>query len=404
MKKAMRKLIPAVVMLLISAMLVGTSTYAWFSMNKTVTVTGMTVKAKGTDNVMIANASDVDTELDASRTAETQYGYGIDQVRKGNLQPASTIDGVDYFYTAATNVNANGSARTANYSAYDESTGTALANSGADKAKYDAGFNTNYGVTGSVTTDNVVYAYIDYSFYIKVTNAGDSAKSLIMSRCNLLYNNAAVAGDSAAAKAWRVALFAKKADNEGVGKDVKVTDDVAVGNLKTIIGISGAAYFTTGQAVDAAPSTLASVTNLDAGATIGSISAGKTDYYKVTVRLWLEGEDTTCNNDTFASLTDAWSLDLAFSMGEGSAVDVIGSSATATISGTGNSRTAALSVAGETAASYLWYKVGSPDAAAEGTNDEASYTASASGNYYCVITTQKGSKYRTATVNITVAP
>ena len=38
--KASKKIIYAVIMLLISAMLVGTTTYAWFSMNKTVTVTG----------------------------------------------------------------------------------------------------------------------------------------------------------------------------------------------------------------------------------------------------------------------------------------------------------------------------------------------------------------------------
>lgn len=40
------KLIPAIVMLLIAASLVGTSTYAWFSMNNTVKATGMSVTAK----------------------------------------------------------------------------------------------------------------------------------------------------------------------------------------------------------------------------------------------------------------------------------------------------------------------------------------------------------------------
>lgn len=40
-----KKIIPALCMLLISAVLMGTSTYAWFSMNTTVTATGMTVSA-----------------------------------------------------------------------------------------------------------------------------------------------------------------------------------------------------------------------------------------------------------------------------------------------------------------------------------------------------------------------
>ena len=44
--KKFKKLIPALCMLLISAVLMGTSTYAWFSMNKKVTVDGMEVSAK----------------------------------------------------------------------------------------------------------------------------------------------------------------------------------------------------------------------------------------------------------------------------------------------------------------------------------------------------------------------
>lgn len=48
----MKKLIPAICMLLVAASLLGTSTYAWFSMNTTVTATGMQVSAK-TDNAYL---------------------------------------------------------------------------------------------------------------------------------------------------------------------------------------------------------------------------------------------------------------------------------------------------------------------------------------------------------------
>lgn len=51
--KKFRKLIPALCMLLISAMLMGTSTYAWFSMNDTVTATGMQVTASTNANLYI---------------------------------------------------------------------------------------------------------------------------------------------------------------------------------------------------------------------------------------------------------------------------------------------------------------------------------------------------------------
>ena len=406
MKKAMRKMIPAVIMLLISAMLVGTSTYAWFSMNKTVTVTGMTVKAKGSDNVMIS----VDN-------TEANFGYGINQTRSGNLEPASSANGVNFFYTPTANVLATGGARTVSYTAYSEAevgTGNVVFTD-TGKAAYDSAFNANYDID-TPTTDTVVYGYIDYSFYIKATNAKTDDQYLNMTTCNLLYNNAAInSAPENAAKAWRVALFAASTSSNGTTVTAVTDADTAtVANRKTILGMTGAEYFSynAGASVGAASSTstktavtLGTAATINDGTTISAIAPGATAYYKVVVRLWLEGEDTTCKNDTFASLTKDWTLDIAFTLATATGgVTAIGSAATTTVTGEGNSRTAALNVTGETAATYAWYKVGNPsDAAAGGTNNAAAYTASESGTYYCVITTQKGSVYRTANVSITVS-
>ena len=54
----MKKLIPAISMTLLGAALLGTSTYAWFSANKTVTATGMNLQAKADSSLLISNASD----------------------------------------------------------------------------------------------------------------------------------------------------------------------------------------------------------------------------------------------------------------------------------------------------------------------------------------------------------
>ena len=43
------------------------------------------------------------------------------------------------------------------------------------------------------------------------------------------------------------------------------------------------------------------------------------------VRLYLEGEDSTCNNTTFAVLTHAYTMDLDISLGTTSGITVIGS-------------------------------------------------------------------------------
>ena len=55
--KKMRKLIPAFCMLLLSAVMLSTSTFAWFSMNKSVTATGMSVTADAPESLLISATS-----------------------------------------------------------------------------------------------------------------------------------------------------------------------------------------------------------------------------------------------------------------------------------------------------------------------------------------------------------
>ena len=47
--KKMRRMIPALCMLLVSAIMLSTASYAWFTMNEAVTATGMQVTAKAGD-------------------------------------------------------------------------------------------------------------------------------------------------------------------------------------------------------------------------------------------------------------------------------------------------------------------------------------------------------------------
>ncbi|MBO4693345.1 MAG: hypothetical protein J5659_02985 [Clostridia bacterium] len=51
----MKKLIPALAMLLVSAILLGTSTYAWFSMNTTVTANSIQITAKSNARYLLIN-------------------------------------------------------------------------------------------------------------------------------------------------------------------------------------------------------------------------------------------------------------------------------------------------------------------------------------------------------------
>ena len=53
MKKTNRKLIPSVAMLLVSAIMLSTSSFAWFTINKSVTATGLQIEAETTANLLI---------------------------------------------------------------------------------------------------------------------------------------------------------------------------------------------------------------------------------------------------------------------------------------------------------------------------------------------------------------
>lgn len=299
MKKALRKLIPALVMLLIAAAFVGTSTYAWFSMNRIVDVTGMSVTTKVEDSLLIANTN-----------AEANYVKSLTQTRVGKLRPVSTVDGVSFFYTNPANVKGDGDANQEVYVAYSEAVvadpSNALADTNAGKTNYDKAFNTAYGIDNAttITTSNVLYGYIDYVFYIKATNTTGDDEALKLTKLNLLYNNTQVTE-----KAWRVAVFAQSAT-----AGVEQTNALATTDCKALLTLSGAANRTTGEAVDSTSGT-GTVTYTSAAWSVASIDAGATAYNKVTVRLWLEGEDSTCTNATFAQLTASYTLDVEFRLG-----------------------------------------------------------------------------------------
>lgn len=78
--KKFKKLIPALCMLLVSAVLVGTSTYAWFSMQESVTVTGLSVTAQTNDPYLIIGTGDNNTvaKLQGLITKTTPEGDTVD--------------------------------------------------------------------------------------------------------------------------------------------------------------------------------------------------------------------------------------------------------------------------------------------------------------------------------------
>ena len=384
MKKT-KIVIPALAVLLLSTAASVSGTVAWFSMNTAINVTGMTVTTK------------VSSSLQIAETNAEQYfsNANLQQTRAGLLEPASTIDGYNYFYT--TDAKSNGAARQPSYVAYDESDirngndprteatetnfSNALSNDYAavtGKTSYDPKFHDAYGfpaydpsaatTTGASSSNEVPFAYIDYSFYLKAFM--QSTEKIALTNCNMLYDGGSLGQEHA----WRVAFFAHKVDlgvaesndtttsaegnlisvldfaqsknqNEVEAVEIEVGDEIPADTLYAKADLSGnpvaaiasataseAGTYYKAKAGETAPK---AVSATDATAPVKGQSAGVnneakitvaqsgTHVFKVVVRLWLEGEDVTCKSDTFASLTNSWTLELGFKLGSEAGVQNI---------------------------------------------------------------------------------
>ena len=292
MKKT-KIIIPAMGLLLLGTAASVTGTVAWFSMNTSVKITGMQVKTKVSNNLLIA----ADTLASNAKKADSAFESSLSQTVKGYLEPVSTVNAKDFFYTLS--AKADGSLATdGEYIAYNPSTAASV-------ATYGNKFSEDYGVTkAEVQTftgaEGPALAYVDYVFQLKAV--ATSASYLNLTKLYLIDGN-----PKDASVAHRVAVFTEDITSGTVTADA--------GTKQIILTESGAVNQTANQAVAAAGTATAAVSyNTYSDTTLATISSAGTKYYKVVVRMWLEGEDKTCYNDMFLPLTNEWALDIEINL------------------------------------------------------------------------------------------
>lgn len=270
--KAIRKqLLAAVAMVLVAAVALGSSTYAWFANNNMVTATGLKATAQtGSSALLIAN----NTGNISDKNFQTSVVLSTDAKK---LAPVSTIDGEKFFWTAGDNVNGEGDAINETYTEYKDETKDQFPN-------------------GAVP-------YVEYDLLLKATLSDANPINLTGLTLDYTKNNAETDNENA----FRVAFFA----SEKV--DSVESAMVAPVKLKSIMNSQNTTEnFTAGQAVSSTTGT-AAVTNPGESAVVTSaVTAGKNCYYRVVVRLWIEGEDKTCTNSVFSPLAGTWACGLKF--------------------------------------------------------------------------------------------
>lgn len=178
--KMTRKLIPAFVMLLVSAILLSTASYAWFASNTTVEATSMTVKAN-TDVVFLQITNDKESgSWGKSAEALTTSSGDLD------LVTAEITDGTAVVWKTA---------------------------EGSDPTKYDAATGdddvADYTTLGSITSQ---YALIN-TFYVRMSNDESTLT-------NLKIAGVAVEGESVAGtfdESIRVLVIAKDSEENILG-------------------------------------------------------------------------------------------------------------------------------------------------------------------------------------------
>jgi len=346
----MRKLLPAVAMLAVSAVSLSSATYAWFTMNKSVSVTNMQVKAKAEKGLLIneiGTYNDTHWDEEATSTADTNFA----------LIPMSTLDGVNWVHANSASANDAGKATSTTakgakmtdegYSFFtlaDSAQGSNLNSGKLDFSKTDAAAGTQaetniyYMEKDNVTggpSDIDDGAFVKYTYYLKSSGTAD---------ITIDAETQDEDGDMVYVKTITVSgLDAKEVEsNTQLSHDLDKTLRVGISvnngtsdTFYTFAPVNGAdeAYFIATADGDTFAATADSVQSAS-NKSLGALSSGKTTCTstystalnigtlpntvntnggkKVDVYLWFEGEDTNCKTDNIYTNLNELTVNIEF--------------------------------------------------------------------------------------------
>jgi hypothetical protein len=314
-----KKLVSAAAMLALSAAMLGSSTYAWFTMNKTVEVTGMKLQAQAEKGILINEKAGVSE----GTWSEIAFAGQDDPIA---LRPASTSDLSNWWHANSrkTNLEAGiGSGTTVENDntvlittgqyytdldeAVDEETTVAVNDTNAERTVY---YTDGVG-TSSGALDSGEGHYIKYTYYIKTS--GNEALTVTDGNLKASVKATKTAGEGSGAhsadaldSALRVGIQVAGDDQAtifapvaGADASYKVTKNTAGSDATAVTPVRASA---TGE-----PTTATGI-NGDEVILPKVTSPGLAVY----VYVWFEGEDTHCKSDNLAEILDNYQIDITF--------------------------------------------------------------------------------------------
>jgi len=318
--KTSKKIVAAFAMFALSATMLGTATYAWFTMNREVSVTNMTVKAQSEGGLLISETS--------GHTADDQW----DDVATANnlpsgvvLLPTSSSNTQAWYHANSKSANdeagASASAKSENLSGNYAT--LSLINTGATTAAVSGtnAANEIYYVDGDSTAGYLAAGdsayYVKYTYYLKTSNEnGVTGMGLADTKQCLSIKEVTVTGASTSTvldKSLRVGvaiggkfyIFAPL--YTGIGTDVPADYYVYDGSTGT-----------SNIKISAIPANGVAYTDVDTLNGVTTDSPLQADVY-----LWYEGEDPNCKSENITSTLDQLVVGLKFELATNSGIKAL---------------------------------------------------------------------------------
>lgn len=321
---AAKKIVPAVGMLALSATMLSTSTYAWFTMNKEVEMTGLNMTATVGEGLEISLAAvDASNKISAPTAAhpedtEAEKGWKSAVVADeyynsiGKLKPASSTTGVTLFDA----LNTSDAGREASkFKDITSATDAKVATELRDTITADTEI--------AVKEDNAGY-YVDIPVYLRTNKSGTGTEKIYYKlNVNPLAKNGAadVTEADTLYKAVRVAFMSPDGASNLAGNIISGVDDAyyktgtagqAVTSVDSTTNVGTRADVNI-KTFDTAGKKLEDIAAVDSGLTITLDDSANYSHLDFIVRVWLEGESKSCYNDTAGQ---SWNIDLAFTLGD----------------------------------------------------------------------------------------
>lgn len=319
---AVKRIIPAAAMLALSAVMLSTSTYAWFTMNKEVKMTGLAMSATTGESMEIALASVSDSGAISAPAAGSHPGdddkgwksavvVGDYYAKIGKLRPASSVDGKNLYDATDASDGGQKADNFVQITLDTSDTPEAQKKMAALELKREIPNESN---AAAISSDGRVGYYVDIPVYLRTNKMASDADTTGTIYCKLKIKDNTTGGSSA---------------NKDLYKSVRVAFvpiDTGSGSTVKIFGVNSD-YYNAGQAVNGTSSkgavtvTMEYVTDgeaftagdgVDSGLKIPYATAeNKYGHLDFMVRVWIEGESEFCKD---ATAGQSWNIDLAFSL------------------------------------------------------------------------------------------